>query len=100
MKIEITDDAMSPLLNRGDIVEIDKDAHIGSNDIALVSGKHENGNPFQLIRRVYIHNGYMALIADNKDNFLFEPIIQLYRDLCLLGKVTKIFKRHSYTIET
>lgn len=100
MKIEIDDNSMAPLLCKGDVVEIDKDAHIGSNDIALVSGKHENGNPFQLIRRVYIHNGYMALIADNKDNFLFEPIIQLYKEIRLLGKVTKIFKRHSYTIET
>ena len=100
MRIEIDDNSMAPLLRKGDEVEIDKDAHIGSNDIALVSGKHENGNPFQLIRRVYIHNGYAALIPDNKDDFLFEPIIQLYRDLRLLGKVIKIFKRNSYTIET
>nr|DAE02647.1 MAG TPA: SipA [Siphoviridae sp. ctTwu10] len=92
MQLEMGDNSMSPKIKKGDVLIIDKDAPMESFDIALVSGKWENGDPFQVVRRVYSYNEYLALIADNKDDRTNIAYIGLATDFNILGKVVEIRK--------
>lgn len=88
MKLQMGDNSMMPTIQEGDTIVLDKGADIKNLDIVLVSGSTESGEPFQVIRRIYKSNGYIALIADTKDTN--ENYIGKEHDFKIYGKITDV----------